>query len=149
MIDSSSIRVEERLTDNSVVEVQILGEPLLGYGLLIELEVSLCKEIVVGLTTCRRELAVLAPPLLSGSAHGRCLLTSCKVKSRRMCWKVKNMEVEERVNVRMRLGDDDETTKAKSCVQGTVQQTRRTLTKKRHYRTNKQAQALTSLQLFS
>ena len=118
MIDSSSVRVEERLT--GVVVVQVFGEPLLGYGLLIELDISLCDEIVVGLLTCGAELVVLGTRLLSGSAHGCCLLTSRKVKSRRKCWKLKMMkrkkvvdgEVEEReresLSVCMRHGDDRE-----------------------------------------
>ena len=62
MIDSSSVRVEERLTDNGVVVVQVFGEPLLGYGLLIELDISLCEEVVVGLITCGGELVVLVDP---------------------------------------------------------------------------------------
>ena len=74
MIDSSSVRVEERLTDNGVVVVQVFGEPLLGYGLLIELDTSLCEEVVVGLITCGGEVVVLGTRLLSGSAHGCCLL---------------------------------------------------------------------------
>ena len=48
MIDSSSVRVEERQTDNGVLVVQVFGEPLLGYGLLIELDTSLCEEVAVG-----------------------------------------------------------------------------------------------------
>ena len=59
MLDSSSIRVEERLTDNGVVVVEVFGETLLGYGLLIELDISLCEEVVVGLITCGGELVVL------------------------------------------------------------------------------------------
>ena len=62
MIDSSSVRVEERLTDNGVVVVQVFGEPLLGYRLLIELDMSLCEEVVVGLITCEGELIVLGSP---------------------------------------------------------------------------------------
>ena len=82
VIDSSSVRVEERLTDNGVVVVQVFGELLLGYGLLIELDICLCEEVVVGLTTCGGVLFVLGTQLLSGSVHGCCLLTSRKVKSR-------------------------------------------------------------------
>ena len=88
MIDSSSVRVEERLTDNGVV---VFGEPLLGYGLRIELDISLCEAVVVGLIICGGEL-VVGTRLLSGSAHGCCLLTSRKVKSRRKCWKLKMMK---------------------------------------------------------
>ena len=124
MIDSSSVRVEERLTDNGVVVVQVFGEPLLGYGLLIEHDISLCEEVVVGLITCGGELVVLLTRLLSGSAHGCCLLTSGKVKSRRKCWKLKTMKKtkmnrierskRESLNVRMKHGDDDETNKAQT-----------------------------------
>ena len=74
MIDSSSVRVEKRLTDNGVVVVQVFGEPLPGYGLLIELDKSLCEEVVVGLITCGREVVVQGTRLLSGSAPGCCLL---------------------------------------------------------------------------
>ena len=38
---------------------------------------------------CGGELVVLGTRLLSGSAHGCCLLTSRKVKSRRKCWKLR------------------------------------------------------------
>ena len=41
------------------------------------------------------ELVVLGTRLLSGSAHGCCLLTSRKVKSRRRCWKLKMNEEKE------------------------------------------------------
>ena len=52
VIGSSSARVEERLTDNGdIVVVQVFGEPLLGYGLLIELDISLSDEVVLGLIT--------------------------------------------------------------------------------------------------
>ena len=94
----------------------VFGEPLFGYGLLIELDTSLCEEVVVGLIYFGGELVVLRTRLLSGSAHGSCLLTSKKVKSRRKCWKLKMMkrrkvnELErskgESLNVRMRHGDD-------------------------------------------
>ena len=124
MIDSSSVRVEERLTDNGVVVVQVLGEPLLGNGLLIELDKTLCEEVVVGLITCGGELVVLGTRLLSGSAHGCCLLASRKVKCRRKCWKLKMMKrrkvnlmersKRESLNVRMKHGDDDETNMAQT-----------------------------------
>ena len=83
VFDSSSVRVEQRLTDNGVVVVQVFGEPLLGYGLLIELDTSLCEEAVAGLITCGRELVVLVTRLLNGNAHGCCLHTSKKVKRRK------------------------------------------------------------------
>ena len=66
--------MKERLTDNDVVVVQVFGGPSLGYGLLIELYISLCEEVVVRLTTCGGEVVVLGTRLLSGSAHGCCLL---------------------------------------------------------------------------
>ena len=62
MIDSSSVRVEERLTDNGVVVVQVFGEPLLGYRLLFELDISLCEEVVVGLITYGGELCSPGDP---------------------------------------------------------------------------------------
>ena len=74
MIDSSSVRVKEHLTDCGVVVILVFGEPLLGYGLLIELDISLCEEVVVGLIPCGGEVLVTRPHLLSGSAHGCCLL---------------------------------------------------------------------------
>ena len=93
--DSSSVRVEERLTDHGVVAAQVFGEPLLGYGLLIELDISLCEEVVVGLITCGGELVVLGTRLLSGSAHGCCPLASRKVKSRRKCLEAEDDEEKE------------------------------------------------------
>ena len=51
VIDLSSVRVEKRPTDYGVVEVQFFEEPLLGHGLMIELDLSLCEEVLVGLTT--------------------------------------------------------------------------------------------------
>ena len=74
MIGSSSAHIEERLTDNGVVVVQVFGEPLLGYGLLIELDIGLCEEVAAGLRTCGGEVVVLGTRLLSGSPHGCCLL---------------------------------------------------------------------------
>ena len=74
MIDLSSVRVEKRLTDYGVVEVQVFGEPLLGHGLLIELDVSLCEEVVGGLITCGGEILVIGPHLLGDSAQGYLLL---------------------------------------------------------------------------
>ena len=74
MIDLSSIRVDKRLTDYGVVVVQVFGEPLLGHGLLIELDISLCEEVVVGLITCGGVLVVLETGLLGRRAHGFNLL---------------------------------------------------------------------------
>ena len=99
MIDSSSVRVEERLTDNGVRRSPSPRGTV----------ARLCEEVVVGLITCGGELVVLGTRLLSGSSHGCCLLTSRKVKSRRKCWEQKmteekesevDGEVEERVTQR-------------------------------------------------
>ena len=70
MIDSSSARIEERLTDGDVVVVEVFREPLLGHGLLGELEKSLSDEVVVGLITWEGVLIVRGTQLLSGSARG-------------------------------------------------------------------------------
>ena len=44
-----------------VLEEQLLREPLLGHGLLTELDVRLCEEVVVGLITCVGEGFVSRP----------------------------------------------------------------------------------------
>ena len=89
MIGSSSARIEERLTDGDVLEVEVFREPLLGHGLLGELDIRLCDEVVVGLITCGGVLIVLGTKLLSGSARGcsprhqgrgRCSRKSRKIK---------------------------------------------------------------------
>ena len=72
MIGSSSARIEERLTDGDVIVVEVFREPLLGHGLLGELDISLCDEVVVGLITCGGVLLVPGTQLLSGSARGYC-----------------------------------------------------------------------------
>ena len=51
VIGSSSARIEERLTDGDVIIVEVFREPLLDQGLLGELDISLCNEVVVGLIT--------------------------------------------------------------------------------------------------
>ena len=54
-----------------------------------------CESHAVGgclFERCGGELVVLETRLLSGSAHGCCLLTSRKVKSRRKFWKLKMMK---------------------------------------------------------
>ena len=70
MIDLSSVSVKEHLTDCNVVVIQVFGEPLLGDGLLIELDVSLCEEVVVGLITCEGEVIVTRPHLRGETAQG-------------------------------------------------------------------------------
>ena len=95
MIDSSSVRVEKRLTDYGVVEVQVFGEPLLGHGLLIELDVSLCEEVVVGLITCGGEVVVIGPHLLGGSAQGISLLDLREGEEQKEVLEAKDDEEEE------------------------------------------------------
>ena len=70
MIGSSSARIEERLTDGDVIVVEVYKEMLLGHGLLVELDISLRNEVVVGLITCGGVLLVRVTDLLSGSARG-------------------------------------------------------------------------------
>ena len=70
----SSVCVKEHLTDCAVVVIHVFGEPLLGHGLLIELDVSLCEVVVVGLITCGGEVLVIRPHLLGVSAQGYLLL---------------------------------------------------------------------------
>ena len=52
MIGSSSARIKERLADGDVTVDEVIREPLLGHGLLCVFDISLCNEVVVGLTTC-------------------------------------------------------------------------------------------------
>ena len=47
---------------------------MLGHGLLIELGVSLCEGVVLGLLTCEGEVLVIRPHLLGESAQGYLLL---------------------------------------------------------------------------
>ena len=47
-----------------ILEEPLLGDPLLGHGLLIELDVRLCEEVVVGLITCEGVGFVRRPHLL-------------------------------------------------------------------------------------
>ena len=84
----SSVCVKDHLTDCGVVVIHVireplLGEPLLGHGLLIELDVSLCEEVVLGLITCEGEVIVIRPHLLGESAQGIYYLTSGKMKGRK------------------------------------------------------------------
>ena len=85
MIDLFSVCVKEHLTDCGIIVVDVLeepllGEPLLGHGLLIELDVRLCEEVVLGLITCEGEVLVSGPRLLGESAQGTYYLTSGKLK---------------------------------------------------------------------
>ena len=74
VIDLSSVCVKEHLTDCGVVVIHVFGEPLLGHGLLIELDVSLRDEVVLGLITCEGEVLVIRPHLLNECAQGYLLL---------------------------------------------------------------------------
>ena len=84
VIDLFSVCVKEHLTDCGVTVIHVLREPLLrepllgelllGHGLLIELDVSLCEEVVRGLITCVGEGRVSRPHLLGESAQGILLL---------------------------------------------------------------------------
>ena len=73
-----SVCVKEHLTDCGVVihdfGEPLLGEPLLCHGHLIEFDVSLCEEVVLGLITCGREVLVSRPHLLGESAQRILLL---------------------------------------------------------------------------
>ena len=51
------------MTDGDVVVVHVFGEALLGHGLLGELDISLCEEVVVGFITCGGVLVVLGTRL--------------------------------------------------------------------------------------
>ena len=72
MIGSSWARFKERLVDGDVIVVEVIRVPLLGHGLLGELDMSLCDEVVVGLITCGRLVLGQGAKVLSGSAQGIC-----------------------------------------------------------------------------
>ena len=59
VIDLFSVCFEEHLSDCGIIVIDVLEEPLLGdpllaHGLLIELDVRPCEEVVLGLITCVR-----------------------------------------------------------------------------------------------
>ena len=85
----------EHLTDCGVVVIHVLGEPLLGHGLLIELGVGLCEEVVVGLITCGGQVLVSGPHLLSESAQGYLLLNLREVEGQEAVLEDKDEEEEE------------------------------------------------------
>ena len=78
----------DRLALIHVFGEPLLGEPLLGHGLLIELDVRLCEEVVLGLITCVGEGLVSRPHLLGESAQRIYYLTSGKLKGRRNCLRI-------------------------------------------------------------
>ena len=95
-----SVCVKEHLTDCGIVVIHVLGEPLLGepllgHGLLIELDVSLCEEVALGLITCEGEVIVIRPHLLSESAQGILLLNLREVEGQEEVLEMKDEEEEE------------------------------------------------------
>ena len=91
----SSVCVEH-LTDCGVVVVHVLGEPLLGHGPLIELGVSLCEEVVVGLKTCGGEVLVNGPHLLQRECTGLfATKPQCEVEGQEEMLEDKDEEEEE------------------------------------------------------
>ena len=75
--------------------IHVFGEPLLGHGLLIELDVSLCEEAALGLITCGGEVLVIGPHLLSESAQGYLLLNLRKVEGQEEVLETEHEEEEE------------------------------------------------------
>ena len=97
VIDLFSVCVKEHLTDCGIIvihvlEESLLGEPLLGHGLLIELDVRLCDEVVLELITCWGGGLVSRPHLLAEVHRGSYHLTSVKLKGRRNCWRIMKNE---------------------------------------------------------
>ena len=95
-----SVCIEEHLTDCGIIVIHVfreplLREPLLGHGLLIELDVSPCEEVVVGLITCGREVLVIRPHLLGDSAQGYLLLHLRKDEGQEQVQETKDEEEEE------------------------------------------------------
>ena len=81
----SSVCFKEHLTDCGVVVIHVLGEPSLGeplpgHGLLIELDVSHCEEVVLGLIPCEGEVFVIRHHLLGESEKRNLLLNLREVE---------------------------------------------------------------------
>ena len=119
MIDLLSVCVKEHLTDCGIVAIHVLGEPLLGepllgHGLLIELDVSLCEEVVLGLIPCVGERLVSRPHLLGESAQGIYYLTSVKLKGKRNCLR---MMMKKRRKVKMMKRSRKSERTLNSCMQ--------------------------------
>ena len=68
---------------------------MLGHELLIELDVSLCEEVVVGLVTCGGDVLVVRPHFLSDSAQGYLLLNLREDEGQEEVLEVKDEEEEE------------------------------------------------------
>ena len=84
MIGSSSARIEERLTDGVVIVVEVFREPLLGHGLLGELDISLRDVVVVMFVICERVvLGKGTKVLIGGSAQGATTSWKMKLTGRR------------------------------------------------------------------
>ena len=119
-----SVCVKEHLTDCGIVVIHVLGEPLLGepllgHGLLVELDVSLCEEVVLWAhNLCVEKDLSVDPHLLGDCAQEIYYLTSVKLKGKKNCLrmvmkkrkKVKMMKrswkSERTLNSRMQHGDD-------------------------------------------
>ena len=90
--------------------------PLLGHGLLIELDVRLCEEVVLGLITCVGEGLVSRPHLLGESAQGIYYLTSGKLKGKkRNCLRIM---MNERRKVKMMKRSRKSERTLTSCIHG-------------------------------
>ena len=71
MIDLSSVCVtKSHPTNCGIIVIHVFGEPLHGHGLLIELDVSLREEVVLGLIPCEGEILVIRSHFLDESAWG-------------------------------------------------------------------------------
>ena len=69
---------------------------MLGHGFLIELDVSLCEEVVLGLIiTCEGEVIVIRPHLFGESAQGILLLNLREDEGQEEVLEDKNEEEEE------------------------------------------------------
>ena len=120
MIDLFLVYVKEHLTDCGIIVIDVLGEPLLGepllgHGLLIELDVRLCEDVVLGLITCVGEGFVSRPHLLGASAQGIYFLTLVKLKGRRNCLKIM---MNERRKVKMMKRSRQSERTLNSCMHG-------------------------------
>ena len=70
VIGWSSARIKESLPDGDVIVVEVIKELLLAWGLLGVFDISLCDEVVVGLTTCGGVILGQGARVLNGSTQG-------------------------------------------------------------------------------